>query len=173
MFILERETERKRVRGIQKGRHRIRSRLQAPSRQRRARRGARTHGPRDRDLSRSRTLHRLSRPGVPEPCPWKGFNSVLLFSEATCTRKSEVLETLLSQVVERGTPPHISGPQKLLEPQAERPDAQADQHAAVGQLTTLLCLPCLYGGADGPCSVCCKHQTRIARTPTRLVTLPL
>ena len=31
----------------------------------RARRGARTHGPRDRDLSRSRTLNRLRHPGAP------------------------------------------------------------------------------------------------------------
>ncbi|XP_049479363.1 uncharacterized protein LOC125917974 [Panthera uncia] len=46
-------------------RHRIRSRLQAPSCQHRARRGARTHRPRDQDLSRSRTLNRLSHPGAP------------------------------------------------------------------------------------------------------------
>ena len=52
-------------RGRERGRHRIRSRLQAPSRQPRARRGARTHGPRDRDRSRSRQLRRLSHPGAP------------------------------------------------------------------------------------------------------------
>ena len=34
----------------ERGRHRIGNRLQAPSHQPRARRGARTHGPRDRDL---------------------------------------------------------------------------------------------------------------------------
>ena len=38
--------------------------LQAASCQHRARRGARTHGPRDRDLSRSRTLTRLRPPGA-------------------------------------------------------------------------------------------------------------
>ena len=37
----------------------------APSCQHRARRGAQTHDPRDRDLSRSRTLDRLSPPGAP------------------------------------------------------------------------------------------------------------
>ena len=46
--------------------HRIPSRLQAPSCQHRARRGARTHEPRDRDLSRSQTLHRRSHPGALE-----------------------------------------------------------------------------------------------------------
>ena len=40
-------------------------RLQAPSCQHRARRGARTHEPRDHALSRSRTPRRLSRPGAP------------------------------------------------------------------------------------------------------------
>ena len=55
------EAERERERG----RHRIRSRLRAPSCQHRARRGARTHRPRDHDPSRSRTLNRLSHPGAP------------------------------------------------------------------------------------------------------------
>ena len=39
---------------------------QALSCQHRARHGARTHRPRDRDLSRSRILNRLSHPGTPE-----------------------------------------------------------------------------------------------------------
>ena len=52
--------------GPERGRHRIRSRLQAPSCQRRARRGARTHELRDHDLSRSQTLDRLNHPGAPE-----------------------------------------------------------------------------------------------------------
>ena len=43
----------------------IRSRLQALSHQRRARRGARTHGLRDRDPGWSWTLNRLSHPGAP------------------------------------------------------------------------------------------------------------
>ena len=38
----------------------------------RARRGARTHGPRDHDLSRSRMLHRLSQPGAPRRIHLKG-----------------------------------------------------------------------------------------------------
>ena len=40
----------------ERGRHRIRSRLQAPSCQHRALHGARTHGPWDHDLSRSQRL---------------------------------------------------------------------------------------------------------------------
>ena len=50
-FWGQRETEHERGRGRERGRHRIRNRLQAPSHQPRARRGARTHGPRDRDLA--------------------------------------------------------------------------------------------------------------------------
>ena len=51
MFERQRETEHEWGRGIERGRHRIWSRLQAPSRQHRARRGARTHELWDRDLS--------------------------------------------------------------------------------------------------------------------------
>ena len=55
----KRETEWRR--GRKNGRHRIQSRFQAPSRQHRARRGARTDRPRDHGLSRSPT--RVKRPG--------------------------------------------------------------------------------------------------------------
>ena len=75
MFIFERERERERERGgahkLGKGRERERDRdteSEAGSRlscQHRARRGARTHEPRDRDLSRSRTCHQLSPPRCP------------------------------------------------------------------------------------------------------------
>ena len=51
--------------GSERGRHRIWNRLLALSCQHRARHGAWTHGPRDHDLSRSRTLNRLSHPGAP------------------------------------------------------------------------------------------------------------
>ena len=51
LFLRQRETEHEWGRGRERGRHRIRSRLQAPRHQPRARRGARTHGPRDRDLA--------------------------------------------------------------------------------------------------------------------------
>ena len=51
--------------GSERGRHRIRNRLQALSCQHRARCGARTHGPRDHDLSRSQMPNRLSHPGAP------------------------------------------------------------------------------------------------------------
>ena len=68
LFIFETERDRhEQGRGRERGRHRIRSRPQALSCQHRARHGARTHRPRDRDLSRSRTLNRLSHPGAPTP----------------------------------------------------------------------------------------------------------
>ena len=51
--------------GSERGRHRIRNRLQALSCQHRAPRGAPTHEPRDHDLSRSRKLNRLSHPDAP------------------------------------------------------------------------------------------------------------
>ena len=66
LFLRERERQSVSRGGAERGRHRIGSRLQAPSFQYRARRGARTHKPRDHDLSRSRTLRRLSRPGAPK-----------------------------------------------------------------------------------------------------------
>ena len=64
----DRDNARDRVQaagGADRGRHRIRSGLQALSCQHRARRGAQTHKPRDHDLSRSRTLNRLSHPSTP------------------------------------------------------------------------------------------------------------
>ena len=52
LFLGQRETEHERGRGRERGRHRIGNRLQALSHhQHRARRGARTPGPRDRDLA--------------------------------------------------------------------------------------------------------------------------
>ena len=65
MFIFETETERKWGRGRERGRPRIRSRLQAPSCLHRARRGARTHELWDHDLSWSRTLNLLSTQAPP------------------------------------------------------------------------------------------------------------
>ena len=62
MFIFEREweTEDERGRSRERGRHRIRNRLQAPSCQYRACRGAWTHKPWDHDPSWSWTLNWLS-----------------------------------------------------------------------------------------------------------------
>ena len=60
--------------GSERGRHRIWNRLQALSCQHRARRGSRTHGPPDHDLSRSRLLNWLSHPGAPG----------MFFSDMTC-----------------------------------------------------------------------------------------
>ena len=51
LFLGQRETEHERGRGRERGRYRIGKRLQALSHQPRARRGARTNGPRDRDLA--------------------------------------------------------------------------------------------------------------------------
>ena len=60
-----RETEGEQGRGRERGRHGIQSGLQALTCQHRAPPGARTHRPRDRDLSRSWTLNRRSPPGAP------------------------------------------------------------------------------------------------------------
>ncbi|VFV37240.1 glucokinase regulatory protein [Lynx pardinus] len=49
--FIQRETEHEWARGRERGRHRIGNRLQALSHQPRAGRGARTHGPQDRDLA--------------------------------------------------------------------------------------------------------------------------
>ena len=53
LFLRDRERQSTSRGGAERerGRHRIRSRLRAPSHQHRARRGARTHRPRDRDLA--------------------------------------------------------------------------------------------------------------------------
>ena len=81
LFIFERETDRQtgrceRGRGRERGRHRIGNRLQAPSSPHRARRGARTHAPRDHDRSPSRTLNPLSPPGGPlSPAVHRARNS--------------------------------------------------------------------------------------------------
>ena len=66
IYLWETETEHKQGRVRERGIHRIWSRLQAPSCQHRAQRGARPHEPWDHDLSRSWTLNRLSHPGAPE-----------------------------------------------------------------------------------------------------------
>ena len=62
IYFWNRETEHEWGRGRERGRHRIKSRLQALSCQHRAQRGARTHKPWDHDLSWSRTVNRLSHP---------------------------------------------------------------------------------------------------------------
>ena len=80
LFIFERKRDRVRAGSARgKGRHRIWSRLQAPSHQPRARRGARTHGPRDRDLSRSRMPNQLSHPGAPVFLIFKNSSFCLLY----------------------------------------------------------------------------------------------
>ena len=65
VYFWDRERQHEQGRVRERGRQRIWNRLQALSGQHRAWRAARTHGPRDHDLSRSRMLNRLNHPGVP------------------------------------------------------------------------------------------------------------
>ena len=65
-FYLFLEDRCKQGKGRERGRHRIWSGLQALNCQHRDRRGARTLGPWDHDLSRSPMLNRLSHPGAPK-----------------------------------------------------------------------------------------------------------
>ena len=53
LFLRDRERQSTSRGGAERDTHRIRSRLQAPSREHRAQHGARTHEPRDHALSRS------------------------------------------------------------------------------------------------------------------------
>ena len=72
IYFWDRERQSMNGGGSERGRHRIWNRLQALSCQHRAWCGARTHGPQDHDLSRSRPLNRLSHPGAPGLWPsWK------------------------------------------------------------------------------------------------------
>ena len=66
MFIFERDTECKQGKDRERGRHWIRSRLQALSCQHRAGCRAWTHRSWDHGLSRSRTFNRLSHSGTPQ-----------------------------------------------------------------------------------------------------------
>ena len=67
LFLGQRETEHERGRGRERGRHRIGNMLQALSHQPRARRGARTHGLRDRDLAE---VGRLTDCATQAPLQW-------------------------------------------------------------------------------------------------------
>ena len=76
LFLGQRETEHERGRGRERGRHRIGNRLQAPSQQPRARRGARTRGPRDRDLAE---VGRLTDCATQAPLPLFFLNGFFHF----------------------------------------------------------------------------------------------
>ena len=80
IYFWDRERQSMNGGGSERGRHRIWNRLQALSCQHRAWRGARTHGPRDHDLSRSRPLNRLSHPGSPVLIM---FNEILGINDGT------------------------------------------------------------------------------------------
>ena len=69
MFILERERELEHEwgKGKERGRHRIRSRLQVLSCQHRAQHGAQTHEPQDHDLSQSWTFNQQNHPDALYP----------------------------------------------------------------------------------------------------------
>ena len=77
LFLGQRETEHERGRGRERGSHRIGNRLQAPNHQPRARRGARTHGPRDCDLAEVGRLTDCATQ-APHTCPFLCWNMFLL-----------------------------------------------------------------------------------------------
>ena len=84
LFLGQRETEHKRGRGRERGRHRIGNRLQAPSHQPRAWRRARTHGPRDRDLAEVGRLTDCATQAPLQPHFWsyKPTANVMLVEES-------------------------------------------------------------------------------------------
>ena len=98
----------------ERGRHRIRSRLQAPRCQHRARCGAWTHDPRDHDLSLSRRLHQLSLPGAPVvgnseaqgplgdfSCQFSGQCWKRMLLEINCSRKQDAVRKCLLWVLHK------------------------------------------------------------------------
>ena len=106
LFLRQRETGCERGRGRERGRHRIGNRLQALSCQHRAQHGARTHGPRDHDLSRSRPLNQLSHPGAPIHSSFDGHLDCLhllaLVNNAAGTLVYKyLLESLLSVLLSK------------------------------------------------------------------------
>ena len=92
-FLRQRDRKCEWGRGRGRGRHRIWNRVQALSCQHRARRGAQTHGPRDHDPSRSRTLNRLSNPGAPND-----FIFYFCFCPAEKGKEESLLSILLSNL---------------------------------------------------------------------------
>ena len=85
IYFWEKDIQREWGRDRERGRHGIRSRLQALSCQHRAWHGARTHELWDHDLSRSWTLNQLTNLGAPS---FKHFLYILdtrLFSDIFCT----------------------------------------------------------------------------------------
>ena len=75
LFLFESETEHEQGRGRERGKHWIRSRLQALSCQHRAWFGFWPQEPWDHDLSRSWKLNQLSHPGAPLFCYFLAFFS--------------------------------------------------------------------------------------------------
>ena len=65
LFLFLKERESMSGGRAERGRHRIRSRLQAPSCQHKAQCWAQIHEPWDHDLSQSQMVNRLSHPGAP------------------------------------------------------------------------------------------------------------
>ena len=85
----------------ERGRYRIRSRLQVLSRQHRVRHGAWTHEPRDHDLSWSWTLNRLSHPGAPHLYLFQTH-----FISSLTTRASKSVSLLSASTTPPFLPPH-------------------------------------------------------------------
>lgn len=111
-------------------------------------------------------------------CSWKSFNSVLFFSEATSTMKSEALGDLLRPVAERGARPHIH----LSSPRTSKASCWkawcavggADPPAAVGWLNHFVCVtvPFLVSTAGPRAPVLCvkapdeNHQDSYVAEPS-------
>ena len=90
LFFIERERQSVSGGGAERVRHRIGSRLQAPSCQHRARHGAQTHELRDYDLSQSRMHNRLSHPGTPFI---HSFNKWLFVNYSEATEKQSICKS--------------------------------------------------------------------------------
>ena len=82
--------------GRERGRHRIRNRLQVPSCQHTAWHVAWTHEPWDHDLSQSRMLNRLSHPGTPQ-----GYNLNGLITRCFSSAKLKLWDIIIGRVKEQ------------------------------------------------------------------------
>ena len=102
-FLFERDTEYKQGRGRERRRHRIQSRLQAPSCQHRARHGAGTHDLWDHDLSWSQMLNWLNHPGGPAYVIFEKELYVLSGDHVTNASRRETSGLALQGCENRGT----------------------------------------------------------------------
>ena len=108
IYFWDRERQSMNGGGSERGRHRIRNRLQALSCQPRARRGARTHGPRDHDLGRSRTPNRLSHPGAPSSHSFDTHPCLIFSLQTFMSSHSALRNTLRIAIFLEGARSRIS-----------------------------------------------------------------